>query len=347
MSDSIDWGLCVICQNSSKEHLQCPANQAYRRSDIGSGYATLAENLEGFKELGVLTPPTQLEYTSNLQDVLLSNKAKWHKSCQLKYNSTKLQRLQKRSHEDTDVEDQSERRKSIRIGSEHEKETKFPRKCFFCDSDSTDQPMHSVTTFEVDRRVRKIATDTDDAAILAKLSAGDMIAIEAVYHTKCLSTFYNRSRAQETSQSNADGVLHGIALAEILAYINEEKNENSVTVFKLADLVKMYSNRLEQLGVVVEFRIHSTNFKDRILSSCPNLVAYKRGRDVFISFRDDVGAVLSNAYVDDDDDEGTYLAKAANIVRRDILNTISSFDGIFDENSKKTLSQELFLLWSV
>ena len=55
--------------------------------------------------------------------------------------------------------------------------------------------------------------------------------------------------------------------------------------------------------------------KDRFLSSCPNLVTYKSGRDVFVSFREGIGAILQNAYTEDADDEGTYLAKAANIVR--------------------------------
>ena len=53
-----------------------------------------------------------------------------------------------------------------------------------------------VTTFSVDRRVRKIATETNDTTILAKLSQGDMITIEAHYHTKCLISYYNKSRTK-------------------------------------------------------------------------------------------------------------------------------------------------------
>ena len=72
-----------------------------------------------------------------------------------------------------------------------------------------------------------------------------------------------------------------------------------------------------------------------MLSSCPNLVAFKSGRDVFVSFREDVGAILQNAYAEDADDEGTYLAKAASIVRRKILNCSVRFEGTFDESSQK------------
>ena len=82
----------------------------------------------------------------------------------------------------------------------------------------------------------------------------------------------------------------------------------------------MYCNRIEVLGLDLEGRIHSTHFKDRLLLSCSNLVAHKSGPDIFVSFREDIGAILQNAYAEDADNEGTYLAKAANIVRNEILN---------------------------
>ncbi len=34
----------------------------------------------------------------------------------------------------------------------------------------------------------------EDTELLAKLSAGDMVALEAKYHTKCLVGLYNRAR---------------------------------------------------------------------------------------------------------------------------------------------------------
>ena len=55
----------------------------------------------------------------------------------------------------------------------------------------------------------------------------------------------------------------------------------------------------------------------------------------FISFREDIGAILQNAYAEDADDEGTYFAKNANIVRREILNCSVRFEGTVDESSQK------------
>ena len=69
---------------------------------------------------------------------------------------------------------------------------------------------------------------------------------------------------------------------------------------------------------------------------CPNLVAYKSGRDIFISFPEDVGTILQNTYTEDSDDEGTYLTKTANIIIREILNSTVSFEGHFDENCQAT-----------
>ena len=53
----------------------------------------------------------------------------------------------------------------------------------------------------------------------------------------------------------------------------------------------------------------SNRVKDHLMSSCSNLVVYKSGRDVFVSFREDIGAILQNAYAKDADDEGSFLAK--------------------------------------
>jgi len=44
-----DWNLCVVCQESKAETLQCPADS--KRSDVGAGCKTLAENILQFNEL--------------------------------------------------------------------------------------------------------------------------------------------------------------------------------------------------------------------------------------------------------------------------------------------------------
>ena len=49
---SIDWELCVLCQDETAEPLQCPA--VSKRQDAGVGYGSLSNNLMEFSELGEL-----------------------------------------------------------------------------------------------------------------------------------------------------------------------------------------------------------------------------------------------------------------------------------------------------
>ena len=166
---NFDWNLCIICQETTNERLQCPASETHRQKDIGSGYVTLAENLQAFSELGIDTPVIKaFKNLETLQACLLENRGKWHKSCHLRFNSTKLQRLRKRSLE-TPEDDKNNKRKSIRRTNVQSRTEKFPKKCFFdCGDELNKQALHLVTTFSVDRRVRKIARETNDTTILAK-----------------------------------------------------------------------------------------------------------------------------------------------------------------------------------
>ena len=100
-------------------------------------------------------------------------------------------------------------------------------------------------------------------------------------------------------------------------------------VFKLTDLVNLYSTRLEQLQTHVAVRVHSTKLKNRILSYFPDMEAHKQGRDVVLIFNEDVGAALGKACEHDADNEAVHLARAANIVRRDMFKTKQDFNGSF------------------
>ena len=55
--------------------------------------------------------------------------------------------------------------------------------CFFCQNPATPfSSLHSASTYKIDAKVREFALALEDTALLAKLSGGDMIAIEAKYH---------------------------------------------------------------------------------------------------------------------------------------------------------------------
>ena len=142
-------------------------------------------------------------------------------------------------------------------------------------------------------------------------------------------------------------MFQSIALAELLSYIEETRNEStsSIPVFKLADLAKLYTSRLKQLGVNISGRIHTTDLKNRILSNFPDMQAHRQGRDILLAFNEDIGLALQRVSESDFDEEAIILSKAAKIVKRDILNTKYTFDGTFEkECQKKSVPQSLLSL---
>ena len=115
--------------------------------------------------------------------------------------------------------------------------------------------------------------------------------------------------------SNVDHVNHSIAFAGLISYIEEVRKESLVApVFKLSDLVGLYTSKLQQLGTHATGRVHSTKLKNRILSYLPDMNAHKQGRDVGLVCNEDVGAALRKASEYDTDNEAVYLARNASIL---------------------------------
>ena len=55
--------------------------------------------------------------------------------------------------------------------------------------------MHRCQTLELNQKVRDIATEMGDNQMLAKLSQGDMVAVYAKYHLRCLVDYKNKYRS--------------------------------------------------------------------------------------------------------------------------------------------------------
>ena len=90
-------------ENSEHESLQCPANST--RKDPGIGYSTFIKAVKEFKEIGITVSQFLDETKHDIENVLLENKASWHKSCRDHYNSTKLKRGKKKRKQ-ADVEEE-------------------------------------------------------------------------------------------------------------------------------------------------------------------------------------------------------------------------------------------------
>lgn len=330
-----DWEKCILCQESTSEALQCPAN--IRRSDIevGAGYRSLETVLLRCQSINWFPTTIRLDQLNDANGIaskLQLMKAKWHKTCRNKYTDMKLKRHE---HSKRKVEsDISETSRKITRQSPGCSTSTMTQDCFFCGGTSGE--LHKVSTFSIDSNIRKYALQVQDTVLLAKLSAGDMISQEAMYHKNCYLNLFNKARPQKIVDENGENQIHGIVLAELVSYVEDSRmNKGVAAVFRLADLMAMYSNRLEQFGLDMNKRPNSTHVKDRILAAIPDLQAHKQGRDVLLMFNEDVGNAIRQAITNHYDDDALILAKAAKIVRKEMMQTKYSFKGFFETDCQK------------
>ena len=68
--------------------------------------------------------------------------------------------------------------------------------------------------------------------------------------------------------------IKNIALAELVSYIFEtQRNSTESVVFRLADLVSMYQERLSQLALK-SLPVHTTRLKEKLLNKIHGLKAH-------------------------------------------------------------------------
>lgn len=332
---TFDWTKCVLCQTVKEEKLRCPFDS--KQQDADSWCDTLCSNVSKFHELGGLPIENSLIApdlsSKDLANLFRENKAKWHKSCRNKLSNFKLERAQKR--------------KAGKMSDGEEQPTKLPRRsvdgrdvqaCYFCEE--TTGKLHRVSTFKVDANVRECAALLNDSKLLGKLSAGDMMAFDAMYHSKCLTMLYRKAAYVKNPPpgESQDSICQGLALAELILFIEDSRNNDSddEPVFKLSDLSKMYVSLLEQMGIEISERIHTTRLKERILEQCPDITAHKDGREVYLVYSGDLSAFIKTAKEKSHDDEAMVISRAAKIIRRDLLDMEKmKYSGTFDENCQE------------
>ena len=125
-----------------------------------------------------------------------------------------------------------------------------------------------------------------DEELLAKLSATDLVALEAKYHAPCLASLYEKTERVKGKAKKMGQVLDDRRVsryAELVSFFEKLRMFSTamLPVFRLAEPVGKYTSRLKQLGGKKPARIHTTRLKDRILSQISALEEHKQGRDVF------------------------------------------------------------------
>ena len=322
---AIDWTLCCLCQkDDAEEKLQRSKDATRSDRDPEVAYKNLADRKKAFEAIGMLPIPFDvrlLECNMDLSESLYRNSAKFHQSCKLKFAQIKLDRAIKthgkhKTISTTPVDCKRETRSQSSNSTPTPAET-----CFLCDMPSnSDNSLHFVQSFRLDQRFRRCANILKDSSLYAKLQTGDLIAQDAMYHRLCLAKLYkNASKLQlEGHYTDNERKLHGIAFGEVVSFIEEVamSDTDKIPVCRLSDLIRLYEGHLQDLGIKLETRIHSTRFKNRLLSQFEDLSAYNEGKEVMLAFDHNIGEVITSAAGINYDDDGYILAKAASILRR-------------------------------
>ena len=87
-----------------------------------------------------------------------------------------------------------------------------------------------------------------------------------------------------------------------------------IHVFKLSNLKSLYCEYLTSFGATSEYvkYVHSTRLKQRLME-----IIQKRKRCVDV--KDTAGLAIYEACMQNNEESGTVLSKAANIIRRDVF----------------------------
>ena len=171
--------------------------------------------------------------------------AGWHKNCRNKFSKSKVQRnmliASHRKRKLPKVEDERRlcKRKCLDV-----------EKCIFCKEGHEIERLSSVQTFEQDSNIRTMATDLQGVEIMARISGGDMISIEAKYHLSCLTKLRNRHRSFQRKLKlqtlKKDGNVAEYHTFEELPQFVEDYIMGCVFLFKIKDLRSLYTKKTDR-----------------------------------------------------------------------------------------------------
>ena len=340
------WDRCIICQKISDTPLKCPLNANTTDIERREVYKNFLENADEFQSQSSLPVELKLDLSTTTVELLIANRASWHKSCRLKFSTSKLEKAKERQSAKRKRETEEEESGQVRQASKNNKV------CIFCKKDS-DEILHDFTSMAVDKKIRDMAKELEDFELLSRISGGDLVAIEAQYHIGCLTKFRNSHRSLKRKEDNMDEdslnemMNESRAFVELTTYI-ETCVEEGKMLFKLSELHSMYEARLGDLGI--RKQINKTRLKTSLLDHFRDAQEQHDGKHVVIVFKEAMHSLLKDALKKRDiSDDANNLAKVASIVRKDILEHKGfSFAGCFPlECQEKSIPTSLKSLVSM
>ena len=273
----------------------------------------------------------RLNSGQGLAETLISYSTVWHNSLFGKVNKQKRERARKNKLvDDSNVHNcPIKTRRTCDTTHQHSL-------CFVCDKLAVrGRSFHAASTFLLNKKVKGCATDLKYTRLFAKLSLGDMLGLHVSYNRNCLPNLDNLLTSLMRFKNLTDNCqmksrAKGIAPAELVSFIESERNDKLAPMFWLFKWVKLYMSLLTELGIKIEGRVNSTISKERILSIISGLTSQAQGQDIIVIFESDIGGAIKNACVNDWDNNTINLARAADIVRKDTFEHRHNFSGSFD-----------------
>ena len=182
----LNWDLCVICQQDTREPLECLLRSPGTSSEKKDAYTSFLRNVEEFRAIDAL--PVKLCFGSDETAVsFASHSASWHKSCHLKFSNSKLSKAVRKKDGQSDEPEQKRPTKCQAFDLQE---------CLFCGEKGKESGvLHAVSTFDADKNIRTMITELNDAQLLKRIVGGDLMAMEAKYHLTCLTKLRNRYRS--------------------------------------------------------------------------------------------------------------------------------------------------------
>lgn len=313
----------------TEEPLKCPMNANSTQEDKLDVYQSFLKNVAELTCIDSL--PVELTLGPDVTaDTLMDHMASWHKSCHLKFSSSKLQKAKKKREADREHLDCRRPFKRQALGAQE---------CIFCGKDGDHGDLHSFTTFDADSHVRTIATELQDTQLLGRIAGGDLIALEAKHHLSCLTQLRNKYRTHERMKKQVcpntdEKIQESVARVELMSYIKKMVDSGTL-MFTPSEIHSLYVSRLEYLGI--KKQINKTRLNDDILQHFPEAQDQHDGRNTIIIFKEGLRNLLKTALKQRDySDDATTLAKAASIIRNDIFNYQGyNFTGNFQANCQE------------
>ena len=177
-----------------------------------------------------------------------------------------------------------------------------------------------------------MATDLEDASLLAKLSGADIVAIEGKYHFDCLNKYRNKHREQNRLAELDDQHWEARSFAELISYL-ENCIENESYIFKLRELYALYTKRLHDFGV--HTYTHRTRLKEKIILHFKgNVQEQSDGKNAVLIFDEGMKNIIKESLgFRNYDNEALMMTKLVKLIRNEVFNHQPSlFDGSFSKS---------------